>query len=48
MLIVETLGAVLVAGWLIDRATATPRARAVRVSRRLDEARQLVRRDERY
>ena len=48
MFIVETLGAVLVAGWLINRATATPRARAVRVSQRVDEARRLVRRDDRY
>jgi len=42
MLIAEIIGAVLAAGWLIDRATAAPAARRVPVRGRLAEARRIV------
>jgi len=42
MLIAEIIGAVLAAGWLIDRVTSAPAARRVPVRSRLAEARRIV------
>ena len=48
MIVFYLIVALAALAFLVDRATATPRARAVRVSQRLDEARRLARTDDRY